>query len=623
MKKIFTKFLCFYMLIGMLIAVLGIFIFQTFVTKNNNTNNSYEKLTTVEEKLASNDEEIAQLTESLGDSALAKARAFSHMIGKDPSIINDKKEMENICNLLHVDELHVIDGKGIITNSTVDAYINFDMNSGEQTKPFMAIIDNPDIEIAQEPQVNSAGNTLFQYIGVAREDAPGLVQVGVRPEVLEKMLEGTAVNVVLADFDFGTNGYVFAIDKETGTILASPNAELIGTDAATAGFPIVTGTGKAKIGDVAGYYVTEEYDNMILGTMLPTSEYYSVRLGQTVAVSLCMFVIFLALIFAINGLVEKKIVKGITNITNTLKVIAEGNLDLKVQEGGNAEFESLSNSVNSLVDSIQKNLCENKELLEKQSEDMELNKELIHNVKLACTNIDEVSKQTLSGSQDILRGSAEQKQAVDSLKETMEQLSRQLEENANVSNEISQNTSHSITELVGTKDNMTLLENSIEEIANTSLEIEKIIGEIDAIAGQTNMLSLNASIEAARAGEMGKGFAVVATQVGELAARTTQAAKETGELIMSSITAVHKGQEIASSAVKEFLKVAGDIEVASRGVDKISVMANEQVQVVTNAINGLHKISEVVVRNNDVSQSSEETAEKLAEEAGRLRNMVI
>ena len=62
------------------------------------------------------------------------------------------------------------------------------------------------------------------------------------------------------------------------------------------------------------------------------------------------------------------------------------------------------------------------------------------------------------------------------------------------------------------------LEKAIMEINEMATKIEKIISEIDAIAKQTNMLSLNASIEAARAGEQGKGFSVVAIQVGELAA---------------------------------------------------------------------------------------------------------
>ena len=109
---------------------------------------------------------------------------------------------------LQVNELHIIDEDGIITSSTIDSYVGFDMKSGDQSNAFMVIVDDPSIEIAQEPQVNVAEGVVMQYIGVARTDAKGLVQVGVQPEVLEKTLASTKIDVVLKGIDFGENGYI-------------------------------------------------------------------------------------------------------------------------------------------------------------------------------------------------------------------------------------------------------------------------------------------------------------------------------------------------------------------------------------------------------------------------------
>ena len=72
-----------------------------------------------------------------------------------------------------------------------------------------------------------------------------------------------------------------------------------------------------------------------------------------------------------------------------------------------------------------------------------------------------------------------------------------------------------------------------------------IISEIESIAAQTNLLSLNASIEAARAGESGRGFAVVADQIRDLADQSAKAAVNTRELIEASIREVSEGNSAA------------------------------------------------------------------------------
>lgn len=156
MKKIFTKRLSIYMLAAFLITVTAIFALQTIVSKTTNTASSYAKLEDVKEKLEGNKENIERLTKNLSEDNLAKTRAFADMIAADTSLTKDAARMNDIKDRLMVNELHVIDENGIITESTIDAYVGFDMKSGEQSNAFMVIVDDPSIEIAQEPQMNVA-----------------------------------------------------------------------------------------------------------------------------------------------------------------------------------------------------------------------------------------------------------------------------------------------------------------------------------------------------------------------------------------------------------------------------------------------------------------------------------
>ena len=154
------------------------------------------------------------------------------------------------------------------------------------------------------------------------------------------------------------------------------------------------------------------------------------------------------------------------------------------------------------------------------------------------------------------------------------------------------------------------------------MKIEKIIGEIDSIAQQTNMLSLNASIEAARAGDMGRGFAVVARQVGALATRSAQAARETTELIMNSISAVEDGRAITEQTVEAFDIVVENIEQTDHNIAEITSMVRQNVDIVAHAVSQIERISGVVEDNVRISQDTKQVSANMADITGKLLGIV-
>lgn len=623
MKKIFTQKLFVYMIVALTVTIAAIFALQTITNNYSNMTLSRNKLADVREKLSDNEANIAQLTENLGQNNLAKARAFADMLSAQPSIADDQEKLLEIRDRLMVSEVHIIDEEGIITSSSIDAYVGFDMKSGEQSNAFMVIVEDPSIEIVQEPQGNVAEGIIMQYIGVARTDAKGFVQVGVRPEVLEEALAGTEISVVLNDIDFGTNGYIYAIDKESGLLLAYPDTALIGTSAAEAGFPKdFTGHGKARINGTSGYYYAEESGDMIIGTFLPASEYYAARRNQTLIVSFSMLLIFGVLLFMISRMVDSKIVQGINNITNSTKKIAEGNFDIVINEKGNLEFDQLSSSINKMVESICQNVRENEKLIEQQEQDVENNRMLIQNVKGACRELGQVSGKTLENADNMYNGTERQEHAVSDLKKIMEQLTQELNRSVTASNEITAESAATTGKIVETQSQMSLLQDSMQKIGDMSMQIEKIIDEINSIAEQTNLLSLNASIEAARAGESGRGFAVVASQVSELAARSAQAAKETNELITNSLRAVKEGQSITEQTVSTFDVVVGNIEQSRQDVEAISRMVQQNVSIVDLAVKQLTQISDVVTENVEISQNTKEVSSNMADITNKLLEMI-
>ena len=166
------------------------------------------------------------------------------------------------------------------------------------------------------------------------------------------------------------------------------------------------------------------------------------------------------------------------------------------------------------------------------------------------------------------------------------------------------------------------LNQAMERINATSKEIANIIAEIEDIASQTNLLSLNASIEAARAGEAGRGFAVVADQIGKLASDSATSAVNTKKLIEDSINEIEHGNEITLKATSAMESVIGGIKMLAASTKEISELSNSQADAMKQLEMGVEQISEVIQSNSAAAQETSATSEELSAQSENLETLV-
>jgi methyl-accepting chemotaxis protein len=170
----------------------------------------------------------------------------------------------------------------------------------------------------------------------------------------------------------------------------------------------------------------------------------------------------------------------------------------------------------------------------------------------------------------------------------------------------------------------------VRSLGDRSKQIGDIVGVINDIADQTNLLALNAAIEAARAGEQGRGFAVVADEVRKLAERTASSTSEIGTMIRGIQEEVRKAVEVMALAttkvdqgVKYSEEAGGSLGVIVKSVDDLQLMvqqiasATEEMSATSDQIS--KDVEQIATTSRETSNSSEQTA--LA--SGDLANLAV
>ena len=232
------------------------------------------------------------------------------------------------------------------------------------------------------------------------------------------------------------------------------------------------------------------------------------------------------------------------------------------------------------------------------------------------------SSEVENASKSLADGATEQAGVIEELNATIDTVVDMAEDTAKETQNASARVKASANKANEEKEKMNELLTEMEHITEISKEIGNIITDIEDIASQTNLLSLNASIEAARAGEAGRGFAVVADQIGKLAADSAKSAVNTRDLIDKTLVEIEKGNTITRTTADAFNQIITDMESFAELAENTMEKANSQAESLEQIGQGIEQLSGVVQGNAASSEENTAISINLAEGAAKMHDRV-
>lgn len=305
-------------------------------------------------------------------------------------------------------------------------------------------------------------------------------------------------------------------------------------------------------------------------------------------------------IFDLNGK-PFKVVKYATDITGrkfaineikrALVSLSNGDLTTQVEHEFEGEFQQLGDALNRFAADL---------------------RSMIAQIMEAANTINSASSEIAQGNADLSTRTEQQASSLEETASSMEQLASTVKlnsDNASQANSLAANA----TKIAS--DGGSLIEQvvtTMSAINESSQKIADIIGVIDGIAFQTNILSLNAAVEAARAGDQGKGFAVVASEVRNLAQRSAEAAKDIKSLISDSVTKIADGNTLVSKSGETMADIVNAIKRVNDIMSEIAAASAEQAS-------GIDEVTKAVTQMDEATQQNAALVEEAAAAAESMK----
>lgn len=357
MKKQISRRLCIIILTTTLLTLMVNYFLQVNNSRDSMVRSSQIKINQIQKILKNNSEDTQRLEESLKEDYIIRSKTAAYILEHHPEIIGNQDEVKKVAALLQVDELHVFDRYGYLYAGSEPKYFGITFDSGDQIEFFKPMLDDTSLELVQDVQPNTVEGKLMQYTAVWQESGENIIQIGMEPVRLLDAMKKNELSYIFSMITPEEGSILFVIDKESGIISGSTQAELIGLTMEEAGFSMPENVSAEKgfrleVNGSPSYACFGDYGDQYIGVSQENNVVYRDIRESMLLVCLYLGVVAFIMIAAILRQIDRDVIQGTDIIIEKLTDITSGNLETEVDVKTNPEFEKLSNHINQMVKSL-------------------------------------------------------------------------------------------------------------------------------------------------------------------------------------------------------------------------------------------------------------------------------
>ncbi len=397
-----------------------------------------------------------------------------------------------------------------------------------------------------------------------------------------------------------------------------------------------------------GHFATVGDSGYMVLCVMPIGEFFESTILCIGVLILFGITVCIAVMIVIRK-ISKNITEPISELTDIVKKLSEGNLDVVITTDTNNEIGELAYYIGKTVDRLKEYIVyidEVSTVLTRVADGdlrIELENEyvgefaklkeallsisngltkLISGIQSGSSQVFDGSDELAKVSQSLAENATMQMSAVETLMSTTNKITEEVQQSQLKAEESTRETNRVTQKMEENQEMMNKMAATMDKIQETSNEVVTIIQAIEQIADQTNLLALNASIEAARAGESGRGFAVVADEIGKLADESAKAANTTRELIQISLQEIEAGYAVTREVKVSLQEAVAAFTNVSEMIAETTDMTVEQAEDMRMVRKEVEEITQGITDNSAFAEESSATAQELASQAAVLNDLV-